>query len=508
MSNIKVGSFIKQLRKEMNLSQQDFAEELFSKYDIDITGNAISRWESGGLPEIDRMCKLADYFNITMDELLEGERFIAHNFDEEYYIIYPDWVEKLNIPKDEIYFRHQSQVQKIISTFNNYVNKKIHEGLNINEEAEFRFLFEHFYIITNYAFVISNDNTNDDYLNFISAFNEVKNDRNLLSDEEVIFEIQKLYRPNFHIDLSFNNICDLEIQEENRLAHFNLLPSWEKDILLCLVQEYDPIIDIPRTESDELRYKEKYGRDYNSEVIIKSTIKILVENGACLNKKFLQIIKNNKKRYSVIDKLENLYDIAKRPLSVSVISEDAKERKFYNVENTSKNRFLNEYYYKISAYFKFLDADRLYDLFMRNESMEDREVILALAEANGLKLERSISSIKKELTIHIYGLKDAWNSCKEKEHVIATADEQIEKYKSMLEAGEYYLEEIEVTKLMGENYGGRRNILLTMKDSLTYDEYNSYKMKSLTKELLSSLDSLTVKEIRAKFFKEEVIDND
>lgn len=508
MSNIKVGSFIKELRKEKNLSQGDLATELFEKYDVDVTGNAISRWESGSLPEIDRMCKIADYFNITMDELLEGEKFVKHTFEEEYYISNPSWAAEQKLLGDEIYLKYQLQVQKIIITFNKYINKKIKEELSLNEENEFRFLFEHFYIITDYAFEVSNDDSNDSYLNFISTFNEILSDSNLTCDEKIMFEIQKLYRPNFHIDLPFNRICDFDLLEENRLAHFNLLPSWEKDILLCLIQEYDPLIDIPRTEIQESHYKERYGRDYNPEEIIKSIIKILIENGACLNKKYLQIIKNNIKRSCVIDKLEYLYNIAKKPLIVSTISEDGKDRKYYNVENTAKNRFVNEYYYKLSAHFKFPDVDKLYDLFIRHESIEDREVILALAEAHGLSLERSITSLKKELSIHIYGLKEAWNACKDKEREIVLADEQITKCKAMLEVGQYHFDKIEVIKLKGENYEDRRNILLSVKDSLTYDEYKSSRMKALTKELLESLDRLTVKEIRAKFFKEEVIEND
>ena len=65
----KIGLFIKELRKEKKMSQQQLAD----KIPIDRTG--LSRWENGDvLPPVDKMKLLCEIFDISVDELLSGER--------------------------------------------------------------------------------------------------------------------------------------------------------------------------------------------------------------------------------------------------------------------------------------------------------------------------------------------------------------------------------------------------------------------------------------------------
>lgn len=69
MDQKKIGLFIKELRKEKNLTQEQFAEIL------GISNRSISRWENGNnMPDFDLVIEIANYFDITIDEFLSGER--------------------------------------------------------------------------------------------------------------------------------------------------------------------------------------------------------------------------------------------------------------------------------------------------------------------------------------------------------------------------------------------------------------------------------------------------
>lgn len=69
MNAQKCGSFISKLRKEKNLTQKDLASKL------NVSDKAISRWETGkGFPDVDSLQALSEFFNITINELLAGEK--------------------------------------------------------------------------------------------------------------------------------------------------------------------------------------------------------------------------------------------------------------------------------------------------------------------------------------------------------------------------------------------------------------------------------------------------
>lgn len=69
MNQEKIGLFISELRKEKNLTQKDLGDLL------DITDNSVSKWERGiNAPDISQLKRIASIFNITVGELLNGER--------------------------------------------------------------------------------------------------------------------------------------------------------------------------------------------------------------------------------------------------------------------------------------------------------------------------------------------------------------------------------------------------------------------------------------------------
>lgn len=69
MNQIKIGGFIKELRKEKGFTQEQFAEK------FNVSRRTVSRWETGSnLPDLDILIEMADYYDIELRELLDGER--------------------------------------------------------------------------------------------------------------------------------------------------------------------------------------------------------------------------------------------------------------------------------------------------------------------------------------------------------------------------------------------------------------------------------------------------
>ena len=73
MDQIKIGNLLKTLRKEKGITQEQLAEAL------GVTNRSVSRWETGAnLPDFDLLMELASYYNVGIEELLNGERKDEH----------------------------------------------------------------------------------------------------------------------------------------------------------------------------------------------------------------------------------------------------------------------------------------------------------------------------------------------------------------------------------------------------------------------------------------------
>ena len=69
MDQQKIGSFLRELRKEKHMTQEQLAEAL------GVSGRTVSRWETGrSLPDLDLLMLLADYHEVALRELLDGKR--------------------------------------------------------------------------------------------------------------------------------------------------------------------------------------------------------------------------------------------------------------------------------------------------------------------------------------------------------------------------------------------------------------------------------------------------
>lgn len=69
---MEFGEKLQELRKEKGLTQEEVAQALF------VSRTAVSKWESGrGYPSIDSIRDIAEFYSVTLDELLSGDKIIS-----------------------------------------------------------------------------------------------------------------------------------------------------------------------------------------------------------------------------------------------------------------------------------------------------------------------------------------------------------------------------------------------------------------------------------------------
>lgn len=78
MDQIRIGRFIAESRKKVKLTQIQLAEKL------GITDKAISKWETGkSMPDTAIMLQLCDILEISVNELLSGEKISMENTNQK-----------------------------------------------------------------------------------------------------------------------------------------------------------------------------------------------------------------------------------------------------------------------------------------------------------------------------------------------------------------------------------------------------------------------------------------
>ncbi len=73
MDLVKTGAFLKELRKERNITQEQLAEKM------GVSRRTVSRWETGAnMPDMDILIDISDFYEIDLREILDGERKNEH----------------------------------------------------------------------------------------------------------------------------------------------------------------------------------------------------------------------------------------------------------------------------------------------------------------------------------------------------------------------------------------------------------------------------------------------
>lgn len=75
MDTVKMGKFLKELRKEVGLTQEQLGEK------IGVTNKTVSRWENGNyIPPAECLVMLSDIYGISINEILSGQKLTADEF--------------------------------------------------------------------------------------------------------------------------------------------------------------------------------------------------------------------------------------------------------------------------------------------------------------------------------------------------------------------------------------------------------------------------------------------
>ena len=518
MNKKKIGEYLKNLRlnkKRKNgksYTQYDLVKD-FSDFGVEISINAIGEWESGAsLPNPDNLEILAEIFNKTIDEILDAEDRKEINYEEIYFLVNNNWMAKND--SNNLYQMRNEQIKLIVSRFKELLYIRIYRDFTHNEEEEFRFLFSHFYILSDYAKENVSKNVNDDYLILKTAICELLFEIRNMNKDEKYWELQKLYSESEELWFSFwRDVCDL-YQVPILQERFQSLEDWQKDMLLAMFQNIEPYAPNPeKYGSQELKRYEEYNGEFDINEIRRNQIKELIKYGACLNKCFFNVKQGYYEDKRVIDRLEELYELCLKPIEIHMSSNDGKV-KVYKIENNQKNRFINKYYfslyYQLNGYHNlespYATLEDVYNWFINNDEISD-DVYIKVAQNHNIDTNKEkkywLADVKSRTKIN-----EIFNEFKEKEKSIAEGLKEIEELKAKLEVGEFTYR-IHKYKLIGGNdEKSIREYIEYWKEQMTYSEYLKGRDQKTTEELLKEIDKLSFDEIKNQYFGIEVVEDE
>lgn len=507
MNTKKMGLFIQQLRKEKGISRRNLADKCFLESE-----KAIGDWENGkAIPDIDKLQMLSDTFNVSIDELLDGERRENIDFKKIYVKADQNKMLQMSLDNDFNYFEfNQEQVFKVINRINELLKIRIHDNFSNNEECEFAFLVDNFYEINvdacrNYA----SKAIKNPYVLLKSAIRNRLAKITNMTDDERLWELNKFIKPNKEIDFDLWLLRNNGAPEKGSSLdkRFNALSDLQKDMVLMSIKSIDPACDEDKISGKYLkRYEELKGRKFNKDEECRSVIKYLIENGACLNSFYLSFYEMHIVKKRIIDRLEEVYLLCKKPLDLYY--ETGNEPKHYKAKNTSKNRFIKDYnlYYFLNQTFEEKSINEWFDIVSKNEKIP-QEYVLKYAGEHGINLNQDERFLNADLEC-VKWIFVPWDEWKKKEKEIDAASIEYKNLLKKLDVGEIFYEERVENFIGGKTLDEIKSYYLLWNSNVSYDEVIHSRMLDETKELYENLDKLTLEEIRDRYFKAEVYDDE
>lgn len=112
MDQIKIGVFLKELRKAKGLTQEQLAEVL------NVSNRTVSRWETGSnMPDISMLVEIAVFYDVSIPEIVQGERK-SETMDKE---TRETAVAMAKYSQNEVKMRKQKAVGILMSAFGIFV---------------------------------------------------------------------------------------------------------------------------------------------------------------------------------------------------------------------------------------------------------------------------------------------------------------------------------------------------------------------------------------------------
>lgn len=112
MDQKKIGLFLKELRKEKNMTQEVLAEKL------NVSNRTVSRWETGNnMPDISLLVELSELYHVSIPEIVDGERK-SEKMNQET----RDTVEKMvEYSKNEVKIEKKKVISSLLMTFGIFI---------------------------------------------------------------------------------------------------------------------------------------------------------------------------------------------------------------------------------------------------------------------------------------------------------------------------------------------------------------------------------------------------
>lgn len=263
MNQEKIGKFICETRKEKNMKQKDLANLL------GVTSKTISRWETGKyMPDLSLFTEICEKLDISLNELLQGERIIG----------------KKNSDSIEIEIKLEIEEKKYINLLNyfqkesiKHINKKQHDIYFSPENPKF-----------------FGDNIDDECIRI-----RIQKDKYILCYKKIYFGQQE----------SDTHIVEYETEVSNLQATINILKGVRIN-KVCEVKKnrdsfiFKDIFEISLDKVENLGYFIEI-ETYDKNLPIKEANKLLLNFVKEMN---LDITKRNLKGYSylIYEKQKNM----------------------------------------------------------------------------------------------------------------------------------------------------------------------------------------------------------
>ena len=344
MDNEKIGLFIKKLREDKKLTQEELAKM------IPISRQAVSKWERGlTIPDPQILIKLSEIFNLSINEILNGEKINKTN------------IQKINSISLELY-KDSNKKNKIIKLL-------------------IFLLFILIFIFLIYYFIISYRSIN---IYTISGFSDNVNFKNgifVKTNEKLYFRIgdieilnnQKI--KNIKLFYKFNN---------KQITILNKSVDSESDLNISFIDYvgYNDYIDTSNldyiienmylnvTFSDfEDNVKVDFVKDYvNDYLFFKNSKNVGIKNNIRksidINEEDNEIIKNikNSTNYK-IDNQNYIYTETKNTITKNIFYDD--DLKVINISIYDSTNFMESYIYEIK--YNMINYRKLEkDLYFKN----------------------------------------------------------------------------------------------------------------------------------------------
>lgn len=506
MNKKRIGEFLRELRLKNKWSQNEVLERFRDEY-FQVSVKAISDWENGkSIPEIEKLLFLAELYKVTVDEILDGQLQEERNYLDEYILANSNWYQLLK-DKTKSYEIHQEHRIKVVKRFKELLINKIRNEETRDEAKEFEFLFNHFYSLSNYVEKYVSSNIEDNYLKLDEAIRNKLLELKSASEEEKLFELSKFIIPTIETDIKLDEIIVDRLETNPYIdTRFKLLEWWEKDMLLMTIQKGELLaFDPSKHGADYLkRYEDISGKNFNRDKTVKNAIKYMIDNGACLNYQFINIIVKKKIKQRIIDKIEELYPSVKVPLQCPCLEEG--KTYIYYAENNRKNRFILNHYYLINNFFSFLnlDIESLYEFLWKYDPDKlPKNIIIKFAKHLDIDTDREFKYVQADFNMNQFFLAP-WKNYRESERKIEKQSIELKKYEELIDKGEIYNFIDSDEYIGGNDFNSMREYFYNWKNLVTLDELKKMRDKKETNRLLKNLDSYTIEDIRDEYFKEEI----